>query len=215
MIANKFCIFDFETTGLSPHDSRVIEIGAVIIENNKVVDTFSELMNPGHNIPYEITALTGITNAMVKGKPKTSKIIPEFYKFFGKLPLIAHNISFDSKFLLGELQRVNISDFKNPHICTLLLSRRLILDSPNFKLGTLINFLKIDLPDNHQNHRALDDVLATLPLWIYIEKLLKEKTNLKEIDLEIYTRIMKQAKKNVPAFLEKIYNKKLLFKGAI
>ncbi len=205
MNKNKYCIFDFETSGLSPDSCRVIEVGAVIIEDNQIIDEFSELMNPGHRIPYEISKLTGITNLMLKGKPKPEKIITKFHKFIGDLPLVAHNVSFDSKFLQAELKRINISSLPNPCICTLLLARRLILSSPNFQLGTLINYLKMDLADDHQKHRALDDVLATVQLWTYLEKELKEKTGLDDIPVELYLRVMKKSKKNVPNLLDKIY----------
>ena len=72
--ANEYVILDFETTGSSPEYSRVIEVGAVVVKDGKVINTVSQLMEPGHSIPHFITYITGITNGMVRGKPTPEKL---------------------------------------------------------------------------------------------------------------------------------------------
>jgi len=112
-------ILDFETTGLSANYERVIEVGAALVKGNKITKTFSELCYPGASIPYFITELTGITNAMLKGKPKPEKIMPKLHEFIGQRPILAHNASFDSQFLHAEMDRVGL-EVVNPILCTML-----------------------------------------------------------------------------------------------
>ncbi|HRA42556.1 MAG TPA: 3'-5' exonuclease, partial [Gammaproteobacteria bacterium] len=78
---DELVILDFETTGLSPNYARVIEVGAIIISGEKIVDKLSQLMYPGCSIPYFITDITGITNQMVKGQPSPEKFMPTLKKF--------------------------------------------------------------------------------------------------------------------------------------
>ena len=88
-------VLDFETTGLSPqYGDRAIEIGAVLIENNRVTDRFQSLMNPGFRISSFITAYTGINNNMVKAAPPCEEVMEQFAEFVGDHPLVAHNASF-------------------------------------------------------------------------------------------------------------------------
>ena len=97
-------VFDFETTGLSPqHGDRPIEIGAVLIENHKITHQFQSLMNPGFRISSFIESYTGISNSMVRTAPPCEDVMEEFVEFIGSYPLVAHNASFDLRFLESEL----------------------------------------------------------------------------------------------------------------
>jgi len=101
-------VLDFETTGLSPDDGdRVIEIGAVLLQDNQIVDRFQSLMNPEMRISSFIADYTGITNAMLANAPSTSEAMGKFAKFMAGHHLVAHNASFDRRFLDAELQRIN------------------------------------------------------------------------------------------------------------
>lgn len=103
-------ILDFETTGLSAEKHRVIEIGAVIINwKGEIVDTFQTLCNPPltGKLNGFITKLTGITTGMLAGKPSTAAAMEELFTFIGTRPIVAHNASFDSKFLTAEMKRIN------------------------------------------------------------------------------------------------------------
>ena len=196
-------ILDFETTGLSPDFSRIIEVGAVLIEENRIVDSFSQLMNPGFYIPPVITGITGITNKMVEDKPSPESVMPLLHRFIGKRQIMAHNASFDKKFLLAEMSRVDLV-VRNPFLCTLKLSRRLIHDSCSYSLGNLAGYLGLDTDDIGQMHRALDDVKVTFQLWKYLQNVVVRKSGLLEHNLKIYHEISRRTKKKVEEFLENV-----------
>ena len=98
-LSQSFVVFDIETTGFSNVNDKITEIGAVKIENFKVVDRFSELINPQKDISYKIQELTGITNDMVRDKPTIEEILPKFMEFVGDSVLVAHNAAFDVGFI--------------------------------------------------------------------------------------------------------------------
>ncbi len=196
-------ILDFETTGLSADYERIIEIGAAIVKGNKITQTFTTLCNPGIRLPHFITDLTGISNGMLNGKPEPEKVMPKLKIFIGDRPIIAHNASFDAQFLHSEMRRAKLA-VDNPMLCTMLLSRRLIQDAKDHKLGTLKQHIKYKTKVGHQDHRALDDVKVTAALWIYLRNLVEEKTQSKQFDISLYKKIVKMPKKHVESRLEKI-----------
>lgn len=197
---NEVAVIDFETTGLSSSYDRVIEIGAVIVKGKKIVDSFSSLMNPGRKLPYFITELTGISNSMLHDMPKPEKIMPELKNFIGDRIVLAHNASFDSKFLHAEMKRAKVK-FDNPVLCTMILSRRLIPNAYNHKLETLADHLNIRIG---RAHRALDDAKATAKLWRHLHGIVQNATGIKELDNDIFSMISKKSKGTVPGYLEKI-----------
>lgn len=193
-------ILDFETTGLSPSYSRVIEVGAVIVKGTKIVDQISQLMHPGTPVPYFITRITGITNQMLKGKPTPEDFMPKLKNFIGQRPILAHNASFDQNFLLAEMENAGIT-MKNAFLCTLKLARRLYPDAPNHKLGTLATYLKLTIPQSHQSHRALDDVLMTAQVWFHFKKMVAKSIN-NEPDLNLFIKLAGMPKNKIASFLE-------------
>ena len=199
-MSSEFAVIDFETTGLSAEQCRVIEVAAVIVRDGKVADSFVQLMNPGHRIPDFITNLTGITNAMVKGRPNPEAVMPELRKFIGARFCIAHNASFDSRFYHAEMNRAGIAHERS-FFCTMMLSRRLIQDSPNHQLVTLTNHLNLSVPLEGNYHRALYDVLITVELWKRIEGIVSEKIG-KNPDREIYHTIIRKSKTAVQKYLD-------------
>ena len=117
-----FIVLDFETTGLSPNaGDRAIEVVAVLVENGKINDKFQPLMNPGKKISSFIENYTGITNSMLSTAPFNSDAMSELYKFIGKTSLIAHNASFDKKFLEYELKLIK-KNLNQPMACSLLVA---------------------------------------------------------------------------------------------
>ncbi len=167
MTAEVMAVVDFETTGLSPNvGSRAIEIAVVLVSAGRIVDSYASLMNPGISVPAEITAYTGITTKMVKSAPAAQTVIREATKFIGKAGLVAHNASFDSRFLEAEHRRLGISQPLS-FICTMLLSRRIFCDAPNYKLGTLVKHLC--LPCDGNLHRALADAMVTAELLVRLQ----------------------------------------------
>ena len=138
MNANTLIVLDFETTGLSPDNGdRAIEIGAVKLVNGVVTDHFQELMNPGCRVSYFIEDYTGITNRMLSKAAPCDEVMERFADFIQGQNLVAHNASFDKRFLDSELKRIS-RGYQGQFACSLLLSRRLYQTAPNHKLGTLV-----------------------------------------------------------------------------
>lgn len=159
-----FVVFDLETTGAKTPPCRVTEIGAYRVQGRTIVDEFHTLVNPEMPIPFFITMLTGISDAMVKDAPKFADVADRFLKFIGDSVLVAHNAGFDMRFLNHEVSRL-FDDCRvgNPSICTVQLSRKLLPDVDNHKLKTLAEYFSVELV-NH--HRANADALATAKIFI-------------------------------------------------
>ncbi|NTV02168.1 MAG: 3'-5' exonuclease [Chlorobiaceae bacterium] len=156
-------VLDFETTGLSPqYGDRAIEIGAVLIENGSIVNRFQKLMNPGFRISPFIEGYTGITNDMLKGQPRCEEVMAEFAGFIDGRNIVAHNASFDRRFLDAELKRASRA-FDGACCCSLLVARRIYLDAPNYRLQTLVSHAGIRPAGSF--HRALADAEMTASLW--------------------------------------------------
>lgn len=157
-------VLDFETTGLSPqYGDRAIEIGAVLVEHGEIVDRFQKLMNPGFRISSFIEGYTGITNEMLKGQPCCEEVMAEFSGFIAGRNIVAHNASFDRRFLDFELKRAK-RVYEGACCCSLLVSRRIYQDSPNHRLQTLVTHAGI--PETGSFHRALADAEMTALLWM-------------------------------------------------
>ncbi len=157
-----FCILDLETTGGSPADSAITEIGAVKYQGGELVGTFQTLVNPGMPIPPFITILTGITHAMVVEAPPIDEALPAFLEFLGDAVIVGHNVRFDLSFLNAAAMGLGYGRLPNRSVDTLGLARRLIRrEVRNFKLETLAaHFRSPEKP----THRALDDAQATA--WV-------------------------------------------------
>jgi DNA polymerase-3 subunit epsilon len=194
-------ILDFETTGLSPSYARIIEVAAIVVRDQEIIGEFSQLMHPGCTIPFFITEITGITNQMLKGQPTPEDTMPKLKKFIANRPIFAHNAPFDQKFLVSEMENVG-KKIDNKFLCTLKLSRRLIPNSPDFKLTTLISHLKIKMPKEHKAHRALSDVMSTYHVWMHMKNFVSESIN-KMPDIELFQAIERQPKNKIPHFLAK------------
>lgn len=162
-----FTAFDTETTGISPKDSTIIEIGAVKFDMNGTISTFSALINPEIQIPYFITQLTHITDEMVCNQPVIKNILPAFIEFIGDSILIGHNIQFDLNFLHSECEKNNLGFVKNNALDTLRISRWAYPKSPKHKLDFLADALKIN---KGNSHRAFDDAVTCKELFLRILK---------------------------------------------
>lgn len=163
--AESVVVLDFETTGLSPeHGDRAIEIGAVLVEEGVIVDRFQQLMNPGFRISSFIESYTGISNEMLKRQPSCEVVMAEFSGFIAGRNIVAHNASFDMRVLNCELKRAGGGVYEGASCCSLLLSRRIYQDAPNYKLQTLIAHAGIRSAGRF--HRALADAEMTAHLWL-------------------------------------------------
>lgn len=198
-------ILDFETTGLSPnYGDRAIEIGAVLIENNMITDRFQSLMNPGFRISSFIESYTGISNDMVQAAPSCEEVMERFADFIGDYPLVAHNASFDRKFLDSEFEFIGKS--RNSEMaCSMLSARRVYPDAPNHKLGTLVRYCEIYT--NGLFHRALADAEMTGNLWVAMIDEIKGTFGINHVSFELMQKLSRISKAKAPAFLEKVAGK--------
>ncbi len=157
-----FTIVDIETTGLSAYYHKITEIAALKYKEGKVINEFSTLINPETPIPRFITRLTGIDNEMVKDSPKIDEVIPKFHSFIGDSSFIAHNATFDYKFLDYALESSTGANLNNHKICTCKLARRLLPELPSKKLSNLCEHFNIK---NDEAHRAKGDAMATARIF--------------------------------------------------
>lgn len=198
--ADSLIVLDFETTGLSPNmGDRAIEIGAVRLERGVVVDRFQALMNPGKPVSVFIEDYTGITNRMLSQAAPCDEVMDEFADFMGDSNLVAHNASFDKRFLDAEL--VRISRKYNGHFaCSLLVARRLYQNAPNHKLGSLIAYKNI--PSEGGFHRALFDSEMTAKLWITMLADISKVTTLQQVPFRLIQKLAKTPKNAVNKLLQ-------------
>ena len=198
-------VLDFETTGLSPqYGDRAIEIGAVLIEDNIITNRFQSLMNPGFIISSFIEDYTGISNDMVEAAPPCEEVMEKFAEFVGDYPLVAHNASFDRKFLDSELEFIGRSR-KGNMACSMLAARRVYPYAPNHQLGTLVQYCGID--NDGIFHRALADAEMTGHLWIAMIDEIKDTFGINHVSFDMMQKLSKITKAKAPAFLEKVARK--------
>jgi DNA polymerase III epsilon subunit family exonuclease len=155
-----FVIVDVETTGWTPGEARITEIGAVRISAGHQLGQFSSLVNPGGAIPERVAALTGITNAMVAAAPPLAEVLPAFLAFARGGVLTAHNAPFDVGFLMAAYRACGLPWTDVPVVDTVELARWVLGEDevPNCKLSTLAAFFGAQTTPRH---RALADALAT------------------------------------------------------
>ena len=198
--ADTVVVLDFETTGLSPlHGDRAIEIGAVRIDNGRITERFQELMNPGRRISRFIEDYTGITNKMLKDAPPCEEVMDRFARFVGGYNLVAHNASFDKRFLDAEFGRIS-RDYSGHFACSMLVARRVYQDAPNHRLETLVRH--VNLPVDGVFHRALYDAEMTTRLWLSMLEHVCSRYNLDSIAFTMIQKLARTPKKSVRRFLE-------------
>lgn len=156
-INTSIVVLDFETTGLNPYADRIIEIGAVKLENGQVTDSFSMLVNPETPLSAKVIQITNIQDFMLKDQPKAAEALPKLLDFIGACPLAAHNASFDMAFLQAELNRLGLS-YELPEIDTLAFAQKLYPQIKRYNLASLCKYLGVVLKNAH---RAVHDATAT------------------------------------------------------
>jgi len=180
-------VFDFETTGMSPQQGdRVIEVGAVRLKDGQIVDHFQSLINPEISLDPFVSDLTGISDQMLCDAPQAGHVFSDLKDFFGSSPLVAHNASFDKRFLDAEFERFALS-VPTQIGCSMLASRRVFPDAPNHKLDTLISYL--ELPRAQRFHRALEDASMTAVLWRRLEQELSSSYGFDEVPFHLLQRL--------------------------
>jgi CRISPR-associated protein Cas2 len=168
-----YIVVDLETTGLSPVEHEVIEIGALLIREGQIEAQFHALVKARSNIPPSIAALTGITDEMLECEGRELEVVlPEFLAFAGDLPVVSHNADFDYGFLRSGCERCGLPLFCSQCVDTLTLARRLVDDVDNYKLATLVDHFKIEVKGQH---RSMDDCLTTKQLYEKLIELQQER----------------------------------------
>ena len=199
MRANSLVILDFETTGLSPDmGDRAIEIGAVRLVNGEVTERFQELMNPGQRVSGFIEDYTGISNDMLEDADSCEVVMDRFADFIADDNLVAHNASFDKRFLNAEFDRIG-RDYTGEFSCSLLLSRRIFQDSYNHKLGELVRFCNIE--NDGDFHRALYDSEMTAKVWVAMLDSISERYEIFDVSFDLIKKLTKTPKKKVDKLL--------------
>lgn len=157
---------DLETTGLDPQQDRIIEIGAVKFQGDRVIEEFTSLINPGIRIPPFISRLTGITDAMVRSQPLLNEVLPEVSQFAGNAPVLGQNVQFD----LGFMRNAGILT-RNPSLDTYEMAAVILPTAGRYNLRALSQELQVPLSDAH---RALADSQATRGVFLRLfQKILK------------------------------------------
>jgi DNA polymerase III subunit epsilon len=159
LFATTFVVLDLETTGLRPGRDRITEVGAVKVRGGEVLGELRTFVHPGCPIPPAITAVTGITDAMVRDAPRIEALLPTLLAFLGDAVLVAHNARFDVAFLRAATT-AHGGSFEPVVVDTAQLARRLVRDEVrDCRLATLAaHFRSPTRPD----HRALTDARATV-----------------------------------------------------
>ena len=173
-----FVAFDTETSGGYPLGADIVEFGAVKWKSGKIIDEYQTLIKPEFEIPEFIIGIHGITNEMVAAAPLMSEKINEIREFIKGCVLLAHHAPFDMGFLTVDIERNHLPLPTEPVVCTSLLSRNVIKESPNNKLQTLIQFLHLQ---QGTAHRAKDDAIACLSVALECFKRMGPETTLEQI----------------------------------
>lgn len=179
LINTSFTVVDVETTGLSSKSERIIEIALVKVENLKIIEKFSSLINPQKPIPIFITSFTGISNEDVEDAPVFHQVKDKILELLEDSIIVAHNLPFDLSFLKDEFRIIG-EDF-NPEnsICTLKLSRRMFPSLRSKSLGSVADFLKIK---NKNSHRALGDAETTAKILIKLIRRLRKEEGIETLE---------------------------------
>ncbi len=186
LIDQTYVVFDTETTGFHPGKDQMIEIGAVKIKNDEIIDRFDELIDPKRPLPQKIIELTCITDEMLQGKASEEEVTRRFLDFVGDLPMVAHNAKFDISFMKMAMQKYNLGEFTNTVVDTMSLARILNPDWPNHKLTTLVRRYKIEW-DEDAHHRADYDSEGTAKAFYKMAKIMYDRNI--ETTMDIYNSI--------------------------
>ncbi len=175
-----FVVFDIETTGFSPVNNRIIEIGAVKVQHGEIRERFSSFVNPDVPIPFEIEKLTGINDSMVMEAPMIDKVLPQFLDFCKDCVLVAHNAGFDMSFIMENCRRLGYPD-QFTYVDTVGIARILLPNQAKHTLDAVAKTMGVSL-ENH--HRAVDDAEATAHIFVKFIPRLRENgaENLRQVN---------------------------------
>ena len=185
-----FVVVDLETTGLSPEQASILEIGAVRVARLAAGREFQTLVRPPAPLSRAIADLTGIDDAMVADAPPPKDALRAFHRWFGRggaAPFVAHNARFDAGFVARALERHGLPPLRVPVLCTQRLARRLLPEVGRFNLDSLCAHCGIG---NRARHRALGDARATAALFVELLAIAQEREGVATVGelLDLQTR---------------------------
>ncbi len=192
-----YVVFDLETTGFSPIKNKIIEIGAVKVVGGKIVDSFSEFVNPEVPIPYNIQELTTITDDQVKDAETIEQLLPKFLKFCEGCVMVAHNADFDMSFIKHNAEKQGFENYRPTIIDTVAMARMLMPQLGKFTLDNVAKHLEIVL---ETHHRAVDDATCTGHIFVKFIEMLKEKEVFNVDGIDEMSRNSADYIKKLPAY---------------
>ncbi len=178
----KFAITDIETTGSYASGNSIIEIGICVVEDDKIIEEFHTLLNPGISLPPFITALTGIQTHMLASAPSFSQVADDIADIFKDAVFVAHNVNFDFSFFKAEFEALGMT-FNPPKLCTIKLARKAFPGMRSYGLGNICRDLQII---NDAPHRALGDARATTSLFYKC---------LANVDFDVVQKLMEERRR--------------------
>jgi len=206
-----YVVYDLETLGLNSHENDIIEIGAVKMKGDRIIDTYSKFVKPSRPIPRKIEELTGINNGMVASADSIEKVLPEFMEFIGDATLVAHNAKFDIGFIKRDTKKYMDIDYKPSLIDTLQWARDLMPDLNGHGLKTVTKKLGVAL---ESHHRAVDDSQATAGMFAIFLGMMREKgaTTLDKLDGIFPVNAGKQATHNIMILAQNVKGLQNIYK---
>lgn len=193
-MTDTFVCIDLETTGLQPKYDKIIEIGAVRVDEGAVTGEWASLVNPGRKLEERIVELTGIRDEQLVGAKKISEVLPDLLAFMGERPLLGHSLHFDFAFLKRAAVGEKLT-FERQGIDTLKIARKYLKELESRSLGALCKHYGIP----HKAHRALDDARATTALYGKLVEAFYEKESAEgEKNLFVPKQLHHPIKKDTP-----------------
>ncbi len=205
ILTREYIALDIETTGLDPKKDAILEIGAVRFKGKRIEESYTTLINPGRAIPYDIQQLTGIKSVDVFGAPSIHAVLPELRRFVADTPIVGHNISFD----LGFLHYQNVCR-QNIGVDTFELATMILPNAGRYNLGALAKYLKIELPETGQAHRALYDAQIAHLLFEALRDLVLQ---LDSRTLETISQLVRKTDWPLAMVFDDIYKERLSGNG--
>ena len=182
----EFIAFDTETSGAFPIGNEVVEFGAVRWKGGQEIDSYQTLLKPSQPMSDFIIGIHGITNEMVEDAPLMKDKISEIRDYLGDAILMAHHAPFDLGFMMADFERYKITPPSQDVLCTSLLARKIITESHNHKLQTLITHLGLE---RGSAHRAKDDARACLNVGLECMNRLGPLTSMQEVYAQVGKRL--------------------------
>ncbi|HRV83337.1 MAG TPA: exonuclease domain-containing protein [Saprospiraceae bacterium] len=176
-MSKKFAVIDIETTGGLVKRDRIIEIAIILMEDDRIVDQYSSLINPGRSIPYNITQITGIDDEMVAGAPYFFEVARDIVEWTEGHVFVAQNVRFDYGFIRREFEQLGYT-YTRRQLCTSRLSRRLMPELKHYGLDKLTSHFGIEIKNRH---RAFDDAYATAELLSRLLQMQESGTKIQQL----------------------------------